>query len=432
MNRSPFVHGGPVSPTEFLNRQRELRRVLNRLEKGQATAIVGEPHTGKTSLLRYVLDKVKRDSIIGSKLDRCWFREVDSHMLGRKFDQAAFWAFVLEPITVYFDSGELRSLYELASENNFGSFALKRLFAALDQANWRIVIMLDEFDALLNHPILNSAEFYGSLRSLTSRFASLALIIATRRTLNQLNVKTQEINPHSSPYFNIFTELRLGPLPKRDVALLLDQAGERFDDHDRQFISLASGHHPYLLQLAADILWEIDFEGKQGLDRYRGAAEELRMQSEGHFADTWRSWSDAERKVIMAIALAQMSLLVDDHAFEWSNLIEDIDDYSPELRGLEKSGTVFKNGSGSSRLLMQRALLWWLADEIKRLVRDETSFEEWLEEQEYDGVLTQKERRSLGQVARELAGVLSQGATTMIEAFAKGVGEGLGEATMRF
>ena len=431
MNRSPFVHGGPVPPGEFLNRQREVRRVLNRLEKGQATAIVGQPHTGKTSLLRYVLDKVKRDRLIGSKLDRCWFREVDSHMLGRKFDLAAFWAFVLEPVTVYFDSGELHSLFELASENEFGSFALKRLFAALDEADYRIVILLDEFDALLNHPILNSAEFYGSLRSLTSRFSSLALIIATRRTLNQLNVKTQEINPHSSPYFNIFTELRLGPLPKRDVARLLADAQDRFDNRDRQFISLASGNHPYLLQMAADILWEVDAEGKKGLERFRSAAEELRMQSEGHFADTWRSWSNAERKVIIAIALAQMSLLVEEHSFEWSNLIEDIDDYSPELRGLEKAGTVTKVG-GSNRQVTQRALLWWLADEIKRLVRDEMTFEQWLEEQEYDGLLTQKEKRSLGNVARELGEFLGQGATTLIEAFAKGVGEGLGEATMRF
>ena len=431
MNRSPFVHGGAVAPNDFLNRQRELRRLLNRLEKGQATAVVGQPHTGKTSLLRFVLDKVKRDSIVGNKLDRCWFREVDSHMLGRKFDQSAFWAFVLEPIRVYFDSGELPALYKLAQENNFGAFTLKRLFAALDQANWRIVVLLDEFDALLNHPILNSAEFYGSLRSLTSRFSSLALIIATRRSLNQLNVQTQEINPHSSPYFNIFTELRLGPLPKRDVAHLLAYAQNQFDSNDRQFVVLASGRHPYLVQLTADILWEVDQEGKQGVERYRLAGEELRIQSEGHFADTWRAWSNAERKVIMAIALAQMALLIEDHYFEWSNLIEDINDYTPELRGLEKSGTIVKVRKGD-RQIKQRALLWWLADEVKRMVRDEATFEEWLEEQEFEGILTQKERRGLDQVARELAGWLGEGATTLIEAFAKGVGEGLGESAIRF
>ena len=431
MNRSPFVHGGPVTPNDFLNRQRELRRLLNRLEKGQATAIVGQPHTGKTSMLRFVLDKVKRDGIVGGKLDRCWFREVDSHMLGRKFDQSAFWAFVLEPVTVYFDSGELPTLYKSAQENGFGAFTLKRLFAALDQANWRIVVLLDEFDALLTHPILNSAEFYGSLRSLTSRFSSLALIIATRRSLNQLNVQTQEINPHSSPYFNIFTELRLGPLPKRDVAHLLSYAQDRFDSNDRQFVVLASGRQPYLVQLAADILWEVDQEGKQGIERYRLAGEELRIQSERHFADTWRSWSNAERKVIMAIALAQMALLVEDHYFEWSNLIEDINDYTPELRSLEKSGTIVKVSKGD-RQIKQRALLWWLADEVKRMVRDEDTFEEWLEEQEFEGIFTQEERRGLGQIANELAGLLGQGATTLIGAFAKGVGEGLGESVARY
>ncbi len=431
MNRSPFVHGGPVAPNDFLNRQRELRRLLNRLEKGQATAVVGQPHTGKTSLLRYVLDKVKRDAIVGDKLDRCWFREVDSQMLGRKFDQAAFWAFVLEPVTVYFDSGELRSLYQSARENEFGAFALKRLFEALDQANWRIVVLLDEFDAILNHPILNSAEFYGSLRSLTSRFSSLALIIATRRSLNQLNIQTQEINPHSSPYFNIFTELHLGPLPKRDVAHLLSFAKNRFDSNDRQFIVLASGRHPYLLQLAADILWEVDQEEKQGIERYQLAGEELRTQSEGHFADTWRAWSNAERKVIMAIALAQMALMVEDHYFEWSNLIEDINDYTPELRNLEKSGTIVKVQKGD-RQIKQRALLWWLADEVKRMVRSEATFEQWLEEQEFEGIFTQKEKRSLGQVASEVAGFLGQGATSLIQAFAKGVGEGLGGSALRF
>jgi hypothetical protein len=430
MPKSPFVHGGPVSPADFLNRRRELRRLLNRLEKGQGTAVVGQPHTGKTSLLRFVLDNVKRDSVAGRKLDRCWFRDIDSHMLSKTFNQAAFWGHVLEPIAVYFESGELRNLYETSRENNFGAFTLMRLFSALEKAELRLVVMLDEFDALLSHPILNSAEFYGSLRSLSSRFDSLALVIATRRSLNQLNVQTQEINPHSSPYFNVFTELRLGPLPKRDVATLLAYAERRFNSNDRQFITLASGRHPYLLQLTADIMWEAQTDGVDDTERYQVVAEELRMQSEGHFADTWRSWSEAERKVVIAISLAQISMLAEEHRFDWTNLIEDITDYSPEIRGLEKSGTIVEVEKDKWQVT-QRALLWWLADEIKRQVRDEASLEAWLESQELSGILTQTEKRNIAQVLAKLAGVIGRGATTMIEAFAKGVGEGLGESTIR-
>ena len=430
MSPSPFVHGGPVAPADFLNRRRELRRLLNRLEKGQATAVVGQPHTGKTSLLRFVMDKVKRDGIVGNKLDPCWFRDIDSHMLSKTFNQPAFWAHVLEPLAVYFTTGELRTLYETSRDNDFGAFTLMRLFAALDDAGLTIVVMLDEFDALLSHPILNSAEFYGSLRSLSSRFSSLALIIATRRSLNQLNVQTQEINPHSSPYFNVFTELRLGPLPKRDVATLLSHAGRRFTPKDRQFITLVSGRHPYLLQLTADIMWEAAMEGVDDSKRYQQVAEELQLQSEGHFADTWRSWSNAERKVVMAVSLAQMTTLAEDHYFDWSNLIEDITDYSPEIRGLEKSGTIAEVKPEKWQVT-QRALLWWLADEIKRQVRDEASLEAWLESQELTGVLTQQEKRDMMQILGKLGDFMGHGATTMIEAFAKGVGEGLGESTVR-
>jgi hypothetical protein len=430
MHRSPFVHGNPVAPADFLNRRRELQRLLNRLEKGQATAVVGQPHTGKTSLLRFVLDKAKRAGIVGARLDHCWFRDIDSQMLSRTFNQAAFWAHVLEPIAAQLEGGELRSLYETSRANEFGAFTLMRLFTALDNAGLRIVVMLDEFDALLNHPILNSAEFYGSLRSLSSRFASLALVIATRRSLNQLNMLTQEINPHSSPYFNIFTELRLGPLPRRDVAALLSYAGSRFSAKDRQFIELASGRHPYLLQLTADIMWEATPEESDDIKRYRLVAEEIQVQSEGHFADTWRSWSNAERKVVIAISLSQIAELAVEHAFDWANLIEDVADYSPEIRGLERSGTIVEVSEGKWQI-SQRALLWWLADEVKRQVRDEASLEAWLDTQELSGILTQREKRNILQVLGKLAGFLGHGATAMIEAFAKGVGEGLGESTIK-
>ena len=46
------------------------------------------------------------------------------------------------------------------------------------------------------------------------------LIIASRRSLDVLNHATQEINPHGSPYFNVFTEIRLGSLPDKHAQTL--------------------------------------------------------------------------------------------------------------------------------------------------------------------------------------------------------------------
>ena len=50
-----FFHGNPVPPDQFLDRRRDLRRIIGRIaSQGQSTAVVGEPRSGKTSLLLYL------------------------------------------------------------------------------------------------------------------------------------------------------------------------------------------------------------------------------------------------------------------------------------------------------------------------------------------------------------------------------------------
>ena len=58
-----------------------------------------------------------------------------------------------------------------------------------------------------------------------------------------------------------------------------------------------------------------------------------------------------------------------------------------------------------------------------RTVRDETSFEEWLQKQELGFLLTRGEKEQLGKAVRAVADLLKDGAATLIEAAAKGVGE---------
>jgi hypothetical protein len=426
MNTSPFISGRAVTTVEFHDQRRVLRRLLGRLTKGESTAIVGQPHSGKTSLLHFIQDADARQTISSEPFDRCLFRYIDSHMLGSQFTQAEFWDHVLGPLAIYDTDETIRDLYTISEENEFGAFTLERLFAALARADWRVILFLDEFEAILTHPVLNSAEFYGSLRSLASRFSSLALVIATRRSLNYLNMQTDALNPHGSPYFNIFTELRLEPLPIKDANTLLKQADAHFSPEDRQFVLDVSGRHPYLLQLAASLLWDAHHDGQQGEQRHDTVAHELYDQTQSHFADTWRAWSNAERKAVTAIALAQIPTLVEGHDFKAQALVADIFDYSAELRGLAQAGTVAETEDGGWQI-MQEVLLWWLADEIKRTTRDDTDFTDWLQDQEYGAAFTREERQRFFNAARAVSAVIINGASPLIEAFAKGYSEGQGK-----
>jgi hypothetical protein len=350
---------------------------------------------------------------------------LDVHMLG-SFDQSAFWQLVLQPLVSHFPSNVIRDVYETSLANKYGTYTLETLFDVLQDEGWRVVLLLDEFDALLTHPILNSVEFYGSLRSLASRYTSLALIISSRRSLDFLNQNTQGLNPHGSPYFNIFSEIRLGPLPLRDSAELLARADTVFDKHDRRFLFEISGRHPFLLQLAADCLWEVHHRPKLGNQRYEVAAREFYDQSQLHFWDTWRTWSNDERKVITAIALYEIPFLVERRTFQQNSLIRDLDDYTQELRGLEKGGAISKNSQGVW-IIAQEALLWWLADEIRRATRDNADFTEWLQKHQFDGLFTRQEREKWGRAAKTVGNTLGKGVSTLIESFAKGFGEGIGK-----
>jgi len=55
MPQNPFSYGKALSPTHFIGRSKEIRRIVNRLLNGESTALIGDLHIGKTSLLTYLV-----------------------------------------------------------------------------------------------------------------------------------------------------------------------------------------------------------------------------------------------------------------------------------------------------------------------------------------------------------------------------------------
>ena len=432
MISNPFFYGNPVPPDQFVDRRRELRRITGRIvNRGQSTAVVGEPRSGKTSLLGY-LAAPEACKLYGASEKRLIFSYLDAHTLGGQLSQAQFWEYVLHPLQERAIAPEpdspLAQAYQMSRENDFGCFVLERFLAQMALTVWRLVLMLDEFDVLLHHPILNCAEFFGGLRTLASRSrGALALVIASRHPLTALNNETQEFNRTGSPYFNFLDEITLGPWPVKDIAKLLRRAEGRFTTKDRRFIAEVAGGHSYLLQVAAYELWEAYEEGKRDPNRRRQqAGQKLYDEAARILGDTWRLWSPATRKAFTAVALADIPRLLEKREFHVKRLLRDMRDFGPEMRSLTKQGFVAEDEStpGGWRVRPQ-AFLWWLADELVRTVRRETPFEEWLQKQEFGVLLTRGEKEQLSKAVRAVGGLLKDGAKTLIEAAAKGVVEAM-------
>ena len=417
---SPFIYGRSLSPAEFSGRWRELNRVAGRLFTGQSIAVIGQPHIGKTSLLEFIGDADARHKRFEDRFAKNLFVFLDVLAAQGIRMQADFWKYVLAPLR----DSEYSAQYEYAAQDGYNNFALEQVFDDLARSERKLILMLDEFDTLLSHPVLNNPDFYGGLRTLASRSGGFALVIAARRSLEQLNQLTQELNPHGSPYFNVFVEIQLGALKSDALAALLELGGDHITDYDRAYVERVSGGHPYLAQVAGAMLWDAHEDGLTGRERYRIAGQNLYRQARLHFSDTWNFWSNTTRKAVTAVALAEIPRLLGDHTFKVSELIEDLDDYGEELDMLQISGTLAQNDEGEWKVA-QDALLWWLADELRRHVRDETPFGDWIRAQHMDNLLTERDRQRLTQAAQSVVSLVGKGATTLIETLAKGFGEAM-------
>ena len=417
---SPFIYGRSLSPVEFAGRPTELNRITGRLSTGQSIAVIGQPHVGKTSMLEFMSDANARRKQFGDVFGGNFFVFLDVLAVHGIRSQADFWRYVLAPLR----NSEYSAQYEYVTQEGYNNFALEQVFDNLEREGRKLILMLDEFDSLLSHPVLNNPDFYGGLRTLASRSGGFILVIAARRSLEQLNQLTQELNPHGSPYFNVFVEIQLGALKPAAMTQLLDKAGEQLTDTDRLYIERVSGRHPYLAQIAAAMLWDAHEEGLIGQERYKIAGQNLYRQARPHFSDTWNFWSNTTRKAVTAVALAEIPRLLAKHQFKVSELVEDFDDYGPELDLLQVSGTLAQNDDGEW-VVAQDALLWWLADELRRNVRNETPFGDWIRAQQMDNLLTERDRQRLTQAAQSVVSLVGKGATTLIETLAKGFGEAM-------
>ncbi|MFN8488631.1 MAG: AAA-like domain-containing protein [Caldilineaceae bacterium] len=410
MPPNPFIYGPPVQPANLIGRRSIIRRIVGRIiNQGQSTALIGEPHLGKTSLLTYLTAPEKRNELYGATASQLIFSSLDSQALGGDFTPAHFWAHALQPLRSQLidtaPTSPVTQQFSVCQANGFGTFTLETLFQRVHAAGYRLVLLIDEFDTLLHHPILNSAEFFGGMRALASRSqGALALVVASRLPLAKLNADTQAFNPSGSPYFNIFGEVTLGAFSEEDCKTLLKLAGDRFTATDQRYLQQLTGGHPYLLQAAAAALWDAYEDGlTDAATRNHRVFEQLYRDHDQHFADTWRAWTPVHRQAFTCVALVNARGLLQQHKLDINSLLESIANLTPELKDLEQSGVVAPlPGALGGWVVTQRILLAWLADELIRHIRNETDFSQWLQGAELEGRWTRRQREQLWNVGRVL------------------------------
>lgn len=306
---NPFLYGKPVPPSRFVGRQALLRTVFSRMNHGDSTALLGLPHFGKSSVLRYVDSPQVRRAWLGAAAELMQIVQIDCHVLESSARPSDFWRLVIDAIFhSWAHEPAVRQAAAAAHTAGYSPTAMTRLFGqSLGEQGRRVALLLDEVEVLLHHPNFRCAEFLGLLRSLSTRTDGMVLLLASHLSLSQMNRLSAEVN-FGSPFFNNCIEVPMSPLSAAEIELLIDTSlaphESAFDPADRAFVIDQSGGQPYLVQATAAALFDVITEEKSaGAGRYERAAAVLHKQVASYFDAIWQHLEGPLRQALLRQAL---------------------------------------------------------------------------------------------------------------------------------
>lgn len=285
---NPYIPGGPVKdPGMFFGREDTLTRIFKDIgrKQMQSHCIIGERRIGKTSLLNQVMcNEVQEryikgvESIVFVKTDITLFPDASPSVLFEKWSKDIFKI-----------SGQA-----LSTEPGYLSF--RGLVENVTETGYRIIILLDEFEATAEYSNLNRG-FFEFLRALTQNY-DISFVLFSRIPLQFLMKKEKFSSRFSSPFFNTLNISYLKFLRESTSKRLIAEPSQKVGtdiSNFTEFILEQAYYHPYLLQQLCHIV----FDHKKSSDTdHEKIMEEFKTETEVFFTYLWQHSDSNEREVL--------------------------------------------------------------------------------------------------------------------------------------
>lgn len=362
---TPFVYSAPIQIDRFIGREKEIRAIVNRLARGESTLISGEPRSGKSSLLRYIAHSPAVSRILNEEF-KVLMVEISAIDVANPND---FWKYILGSIMNSVEDEMTKNMISdyISSSADIKVHTVERLFARLDELKMAVVILVDEAESFLAKKDFNTAEFWGSLRSLASRLGSFRILLSSSYDAYNLNERTLILNRMGSPFFNIFIEVNLSPFSEKEIDRLFSDALKasqaKFTAPEIKLLSWLSGNHPYRLQVAGSSLFEISTVTNTSPDeRNVTVMQQFFERTRNHFDDLWMRYFDDQSK----IALLYIGLhAIHQYLFAKNNTQQqELTRLRHQIRQLEKQGWLIE-GKNQEWKIPVGGFLLWLIDTIE-------------------------------------------------------------------
>ena len=242
-NMHAFVVGPPITRLrQFFGREHQLARIFGwwRTAPLMHVTLIGPRRSGKTSLLHYLRTiTTSSETECRTSQRRDWLPEPHRYR----------W------VWVDFQDPRMRIRERLLGHLLTGCgidvpqpCTLENFADAMDRHAWQspTLVLMDELERGLDSPELNQ-DFWHCLRSLMNAPAQgqLGFLLSSQASPQQV----AEDHGKTSPFFNMFQTLELGPFTEAEARELIASSPQPFPEEDINWILSQSGRWPFLLQI---------------------------------------------------------------------------------------------------------------------------------------------------------------------------------------
>jgi hypothetical protein len=290
---NPFTQRGPIRDAQaFVGRETALAQVLTFLRSGQCVSIIGPRRIGKTSLAIHCARAEVLQEYGCDPQRLCGI--VQSCETWEGLTPDALYQLLADALAEHLPPG-LPPSADLSPYRRLDQAARSAASIGL-----QIVVVLDEFDLLSRNPALGE-RFFTSLRGLVTAYGLSFLTISTRPLAELTFAQGSTL---SSPFFNVFAQIRLGLFLPGEGGQLLDHYTGRVGvnlppDLRAEVLSLA-GPHPLLLQIAGFHAFELLAEAGASIARLRPL---FLADARQHWAYWWHTLEPRDQRLLALLLI---------------------------------------------------------------------------------------------------------------------------------
>ncbi|MBI5399988.1 ATP-binding protein [Candidatus Saganbacteria bacterium] len=314
---NPFVYGEAVAGEFFTNREAEIRDLSSELKSGQNIIIFSPRRYGKTSLIKKVLNNLKKEGCLTLYIDLFFvnskqkFVEIYAEAIAKTF-KGPFVKIIeglrsllpkLLPKIVVRTGGETSFEFEFDRSKKIAPL-LEDLYESVNKLarkhKKKAIVVFDEFQELLS---FDDGEIESGMRSKFQFHRDVAYVFLGSKR----NLMRKLFDDKSRSFYN---SGRKYPLPKIETAVFsrfikerMHQTGVDVKQAEINQILEISRCHPYYTQELCHFVWEKSRDKKKvSKELIDEAVQEIILSEAANYNSIWENLTAKQKGYLMGLS----------------------------------------------------------------------------------------------------------------------------------